>query len=65
MDRIEALTLLAAPLLRQRRPVRLSRINAGLVAAGHAETTVEELAALARPVLVAGCTEEDETEALA
>lgn len=66
MDRHEALDLLAAPLLRERRPMRLSRINAGLVAAGHAETSMEELAQLARPVLVAGCVEEEApSEALA
>ncbi|NUB12262.1 hypothetical protein GAY28_05735 [Azospirillum brasilense] len=51
MTRTDVLTILAAPLIRERRPVRLSRINAALAAAGHEETTADELEALAQPGL--------------
>lgn len=46
MNRTEVLTILAAPLIRERRPVRLSRLNAALAAAGMEETTAEEVGAL-------------------
>ncbi|MFL7902593.1 hypothetical protein ACJ41P_15785 [Azospirillum argentinense] len=46
MNRIDVLTILAAPLIRERRPVRLSRLNAALTAAGMEETTAEEVGAL-------------------
>ncbi|UKJ74495.1 hypothetical protein [Azospirillum brasilense] len=51
MNRTDVLSIVAAPLIRERRPVRLSRINAALAAAGQAETTVEELEALAGTVM--------------
>ncbi|WP_175424495.1 hypothetical protein [Azospirillum brasilense] len=35
MNRTDVLSIVAAPLIRERRPVRLSRINAALAAAGH------------------------------
>lgn len=49
MNRPELLAALTAP-LGEYRPVRLSRINAGLAAAGQEPTTFEEIQALARPV---------------
>ncbi len=48
MNRTDVLTIVLAPMTRQHRPMRLSRINDALTAAGHTPTTFDELTALLR-----------------